>query len=368
MPISQKKYQRATLASIARDLGLATSTVSFCMSGKAAQYGIKAETVQAVRDHADRVGYVVNSAARQLRTQTTPPVGLLFDPRLNAGEMPLKALYQAQEKLKKHGLEVRIVAADVWNGSVQMQQLGCREAIVFSTFTEAPATPDVLEETLIAHKNIAANLKLYAINYSFYPHATPIFPNVVRLGINRYLVNNALCEYLRELDNGKFILQSSWSGSSDSDGTLIVERFPEEHTPYETGRLWAHYYLEMRKKYNIGTIMPGDDRISAGLLSELLNNGVKVPEEVRVISFDNLDFGSCLAVPLTSWGVPMQKHVDMVLDNMLNKSPIPERLVSMPDFTWGASSGFTPVEQLKFMQKIEKICQECNNIKQEMIE
>ena len=367
MPSQAQNYHRATLSSIARDLGLATSTVSFCLSGKASQYGIKAETVQTVRDYAGKVGYVVNSAARQLRTQTTPPVGLLFDPRLNAGEMPLKALYRAQEKLKKHGLEVRIVAADIWNGSVQMQQLGCREAIVFSTFTEAPAKPEVSEETLQARKNIAANLKLYAINYSFHSQETPIFPNVVRLGINRNSVNNALCEYLSELDKGKLILQSSWSGTSiNSDYTLILDNFSIEQTPYETGRQWAHHYLEMRKKYPIGTIMPGDDRISAGLLSELINHGVKVPEEVRVISFDNLDFGSCLAVPLTSWGVPMQKHVDMVLDNMLNKTPIPERLVSTPDFSWGASSGFTQQQQQEFMQKIERICQECNNINKEM--
>ena len=358
---SPPNYQRATLASIARDLGLATSTVSFCLSGKASQYGIKAETVQAVRDHADKVGYVVNSAARQLRTQSTHPIGLLFDPRLNAGEMPLKALYHAQEKLKNHGWEVRIVAADIWNGSVQMQQLGCREAIVFSTFTEAPATPEVLNETLTAHKNIACNLKLYAINYSFHPKEMPIFPNVVRLGINRYSVNKALCEYLHELDKGKLILQSSWSGAClDAAGIMLMEHFLPEYTPYEMGRHWAHHYLAMRKKYNIGSIMTGDDRISAGLLSELINHGVKIPEEVRVISFDNLDFGSCLAVPLTSWGVPMQKHVDMVLDNLLNHTPIPERLVSIPDFNWGASSGFTLTEQQEFMKKIEKICNECN--------
>ena len=350
--------KRATLASMARELGLAASTVSFCLSGKAAQYGIKAETVKLVCDHAAKVGYIVNSAARQLRGQSASPVGILFDPKLSAGEMPMNALNHALTELKKRNIEVRVVAAPTWQGTVQLQQLGCRKAIVFSSFAETTGTQEDQAQSLQQYYSAASNIKLYCVNYSFQQSENPIFPNIIRMGINRGLVNQALNDYLLQQNKGGKIMLSTWSKiKTDPQHHIVVNHNINDSTsPFELGKLWAQQYLEASKKERISAIMTGDDRISAGLLTELLKNNVQVPQDVRLISFDNLGFGEFLPVPLTSWCVPLQKHVQIALDNILDNKPIPEKLVSIPDFSWRSSSGFTPDEQQEFINIISKLC------------
>ena len=350
--------KRATITSIARELGFGTSTVSFCLSGKAAQYGIKAETAQLICAHAAKVGYVVNSAARQLRDQNTAPLGILFDPQMSAGAMPMQALSHALTELNKRNIEVRVVAAPTWEGTVQLQQLGCKEAIVFSAFTETVGSQQDLANSLEQYYSAAENIKLFCINYSFHHQEQPLFPNIIRLGIHRGMVNQALSDYLLKQNNGGMIMISSWSKiDPDKQHHIIMDQqINADNSPYELGRVWAQHYLALRKKHRIIAIMSGDDRISAGLLAELLANQVKVPQDVRVISFDNLDFGGCLPVPLTSWGVPLQTHVQMVLDHILNNQPLPERVLSIPEFSWRCSSGFTPFEQQEFMQIITNLC------------
>lgn len=354
------RNNRITLSDIARNLNLATSTVSFCLSGKAAQYGIKPETEKLVCDHAAQVGYVVNSAARQLRGNCAAPIGLLFDPRISSGVVPAEVLSQSIQRITSSKREVRVVASDLFSGLLQLRELNCREAIIFQTVTEAPGSKKALQKTLNAYLAAASGIRLYCVNYAFHQHETPLFPNMVRLGIYRREINLLLVRYLNEL-TGKQVLLSSWGGVSDNDDPAIsMLNVPANMSPYELGRFWAHEYLQRRKHVPIGAIMPGDDRISAGLISELLAHNVKIPQDVRVISFDNLDFGAYLPVPLTSWGVPMQKHVQMVLDCLLDHAEISSRLISVPEFVWRQSCGFPPEEQQKFEKNANDLCNKLN--------
>ena len=355
-----EKNSRITLSSIAKDLKLATSTVSFCLSGKASQYGIKSETEKLVCDYAAQVGYVANSAARQLRGNCAAPIGLLFDPRINSGAVPSEALSQAIQRITSAKREVRVVASDLFSGLIQLRELNCREAIIFQTVTEAPGSKEALQKTLNAYLTAAAGIKLFCLNYGFHKYETPLLPNIVRLGIHRREINLLLVKYLNEL-TGKPVMLSSWAGvSEDDDLPVSMLNVPSDMRPYELGHFWAQEYLQQRKHLPIGAIMPGDDRVSAGLISELLAHKVKIPQDVRIISFDNLDFGAYLPVPLTSWGVPIKKHIQMVLDCLLDHAEIPERLISVPEFVWRQSCGFTASEQQNFEKNVNKLYNKLN--------
>ena len=359
--VSSTKNQRITLSGIAEKLNLATSTVSFCLSGKAAQYGIKPETENMVREYAAQVGYVANAAARQLRGDCAAPIGLLFDPRISSGEVPSDVLSKAVQTITSHKREVRVVASDFFSGLIQLRELNCREAIIFQTVTEAPGSKADLQKTLNAYLAAASGIRLYCINYAFHRYETPLFPNMVKLGIHRREINLLLIKHLIN-QTGKKVMLSSWGGiTKEDDEHISIMALPEKMLPYELGRCWAQEYLQRRRYEPIGAIMPGDDRVSAGLIYELLKHNVKIPQDVKIISFDNLDFSGYLPIPLTTWGVPMQKHVQMVLNSLLNSAAIPERLISQPEFVWRASCGFSPTEQRNLEQDVNKLCNKLNN-------
>lgn len=348
--------QVATLTSIARDLKIAVSTVSSALSGKAARYGIKPETVRLVTEYAARVGYVPNGAARQLRRRGEAPIGILFDPSVRAGEMVSQALTQAVSAIQKRGREVRVVAAPSCNdGCIQLRELGCREVIVFSKFTESPGSAEDLDHSLRTFQAATAQMTIYTVNYVFHDRETPLFPQIVRLGIHRQQTMRILSECFREFVHPDLLVHALPDGRLLGDGECRLPARPElENVPYQRGRVWAHDLLAMRKSAAVSVLLLGDDRTAAGLIAELTGLGVNIPEEVRIVSFDNLEFSDCLAVPLSSWGVPILKHVTMVLDSILDGKELPRRLVSMPEFRWRKSCGLTPAQQ----REVERRCAE----------
>jgi LacI family transcriptional regulator len=50
----------------------------------------------------------------------------------------------------------------------------------------------------------------------------------------------------------------------------------------------------------------GNDLVALGLLQELTRQGVRVPEDVAIVGYDDIDFAAAAAVPLTSVRQPSQ--------------------------------------------------------------
>ena len=340
---------KVTLTTLAQALRLAPSTVSVCLSGKSAQYGVKPETVRRVCEYAAKAGYVPNSAARQLRGNRMPPVGLLFDQNIHAGEMIFKALNPALTALREGHRETRVVGSENFaDGIIQLRELGCEEIIVFSKIVESPGTPDELQQSLNAFLNASGNVTIYAVNYNFSDREHFLLPRMFRLGIHRQKIYAGLVNLLQRLGGGP-VLQILWDGYDPASHADFLPPHPElQEYPYMLGRAWAADYLKLRRQRRFAAIAIGDDRTAAALMAELIAQGVKIPEEVRIISFDNLDFGECLPVPLTSWGVPLWRHTQLVLHAILDGKEIPARVMSIPDFNWRQSAGIPEVEQRQF--------------------
>ena len=72
------KKSPATLKSISATLGMAPSTVSRVLNGKAKEYRISEPTAKKVKEEADRVGFSPNQIASSLRLQKTNTIGLVI--------------------------------------------------------------------------------------------------------------------------------------------------------------------------------------------------------------------------------------------------------------------------------------------------
>ncbi|MCX7013274.1 MAG: LacI family DNA-binding transcriptional regulator [Candidatus Sumerlaeota bacterium] len=67
-----------TIATVAKEAGVAPTTVSCILNGKAQDLGLAERTVQRVLAIADRLHYLPNETARSLRRQRSATVGVLF--------------------------------------------------------------------------------------------------------------------------------------------------------------------------------------------------------------------------------------------------------------------------------------------------
>jgi len=77
MRISKDKKD-VTVSSIAKDLGLSASTVSFVLTGQAKKHHISTQTANLVKNHAKSVGYVPNFWARGLKKNKSNIISAYF--------------------------------------------------------------------------------------------------------------------------------------------------------------------------------------------------------------------------------------------------------------------------------------------------
>ena len=343
------------LKDIAIELGLSTATVSLCLNPNPGRYQVNAGTVQRVREFAARVGYVPDRNARNLKRGARRCVGLLTNRHWRAGQKCMPAVFCAEQQLTAHGIECRQLSSRTQlEGLAQLRELGCGEVIIFDPVVENAHVgavswqPGELEQRF-------PGLKIYAVDYSVSGEAS-CSGQVSRLGVAVWDFQEKLVEIMQKYYPGECMMQS-WR-CSQLQVRKIRERNPEmifkldSENPFKIGEKCAEQYLEQSKKHRISNIFVGDDRIACGLVNRLLQGGVRIPDEVNVISFDNLDFSQYLAIPLTTWGVPIIRHTQMVVESILNNSDISD-VVSLPVLTPGASAQLTG----EIIQELSQYCE-----------
>lgn len=66
------------------------------------------------------------------------------------------------------------------------------------------------------------------------------------------------------------------------------------------GRLAADAFLALSKRKRPDAVFAANDLVALGVLQSLTLAGVKVPDDIAIIGYDDIDFASSAAIPLTS--------------------------------------------------------------------
>ena len=82
----------------------------------------------------------------------------------------------------------------------------------------------------------------------------------------------------------------------------------------------------MKNKVEFDALMTGSDLIAIGIVFQLLESGIRIPEDVEVIGFDNIELASVINPPLSTISKPhydMAWHVADQLLNVIEGKPVP---------------------------------------------
>ena len=353
----QKMQGKIRLKDIAAALNISTATVSLCLNERQSRYQVNADTVAKVRAFAAKVGYVPDRNARNLKRGIRRCVGLLTNRHWRAGQKCLPAVFAAEQQLSSCGIECRQLSArNHLEGLSQLRELGCSEVIVFEPVIEDPAVgsvswqPDDLVQRF-------PGLKIYSVDYSVNNQLPPPDKSglIKRFGVKVWDFQQQLVQIMQKYYPGEIMLHS-WR-CSQLLARELRQRNPElifevdAENPFKIGIAGAQKYLRLRNKYNIRNVFWGDDRMACGFINELLKYGVSVPGEVNVISFDNLEFAQYLTIPLTTWGVPILRHTQAVVDSIINQSELSDT-ISLPVLSPGGSAALTPA----MLDELQKYC------------
>lgn len=283
-----------TIVSVAKDLGLAPSTVSKAINNTGS---ISEETRNRVLEYVNEIGFVPNSSARILKSRRSYLIGLIYrDISLEGLEHPFFAgiLQSFNTTVQEKGYETAFAATKIGNRSLSYLEW-CRnkqvdgvlivtgninnEMIKELVKSEIPCvSTDILMDkltTVISNNNqgieTVMNFALNSYKNVYYisgPHTS-------------YSFNERLLKYIdiMEKNNKEAVYEVS--------GGFNIEHGEEAG-------------LRILKRGIPDCIVCGSDILAIGVIKALEEKNIKVPEDVSIIGFDDINIAGIYSPSLTT--------------------------------------------------------------------
>lgn len=302
--------KRVTLADVAAAAGVSTSTASLVMTGRGSELRISASVQERVRTTADRLGYRPNAVSVGLRTGTSRTLGFISDSVATsqvAGNMILGAI----EAAKEHGYMLFISETEASSAAERdlihaMSDRQIDGLILATMFTRRHSVP-----------RAAVNVPVVLLNSVQPSPATvdSVLPDEVEAG-------RAAAQMLLDHGHRKIHLLGAGPRLSDVPKDSIAGRerlqgihaalravgvTPASHTALADwtpplGRAATQALLE--RDPSPGAVICFNDRIAFAAYQVLSEAGLRIPDDVSVVSFDDSDIAGWMRPGLTTFALP----------------------------------------------------------------
>lgn len=329
-----------TLADVARRSNVSTATVSRCLNSPEQ---VVERTREKVMKAISELGYAPNFGARALAARQTNTIGAVIPTMDNA--VFARGIQAFQEELGQHG-KTLLVASSGYKAELEEEQVRTlvargADALLLIGYDRRPALYDFLRK-----RSVPA---LVAWSYSEeHSHPAIGFDNTDAMaGLARIVLSrghrNIACISAPTASNDRArgrvngIRQAMNEAGLDANQLIVTE------TPYgiENGQSAFHKTLESNP--DVSVVMCGNDVLAIGALRAAKASGLRVPQDISITGFDNLDIAMLADPELTTVHVPdreMGRKAAHLLINILAQDDTPQRVKLTTDIKLRASLGF----------------------------
>jgi LacI family transcriptional regulator len=294
---------RPTMVDVGRVAGVSPTTVSFVVNGRA-DGGISPETQRRVLDAIELLGYRPNLAAQGLRTRRTRTIGFVSD-EVAVSPPAGRTISGTHDVAKTHGTVLLTVNTthdprarrrafddllDRQVDAIVFAVVGTKRVSLPRTLTEVPT---VLVNCFVAHDELPCILPDEAAG------GRKAAEVVLREGHTRlaFLIG----------------VPGAWATAQRLKGCRAAMRragvvFDERFVRAGNFKADSGYELTnqlLRERDRPTAILCGNDRMALGAYLALKEQGVRVPEDVSVVGYDDQeDLAPEIQPPLTTVGIP----------------------------------------------------------------
>lgn len=296
-----------TLKRIADELGVSVTTVSRSLRGQARQYRISRKTEQSVCELARTLGFTPNHLARSLRLKKTATIGLVIpdvsnpffagivrEITLGAGERGYSVIVcDSQDDESREFESLELLRARGVEG-VLLCPVG-RSAEHLAAF-ERSGLPVVLADRYFPGLQIP-----YVVSDNV-GGARQATEHLIENGHRRIVCLQGLRGTSPNEDRLRGYREALHDRQIPMDETLIVGDSFGEQNGYVTTKLL------LRASRRFTAVFALSNLISLGAIRALAEEGLRVPDDVSLISFDDQPYSAYLAAPMT---VVSQRSAEM---------------------------------------------------------
>ncbi len=134
--------------------------------------------------------------------------------------------------------------------------------------------------------------------------------------------------------------RQAWRESGLPEDDLVI--LSGDALSVAEGRFAGEQLAGMPKRRRPTAAFCANDLVALGLLQQAIGTGWRVPDDLAIVGYDDIEFAAAAAVPLSSVRQPRQelgrKSADLVLDEASNPRPLHQRVTFTPTLVARAST------------------------------
>ena len=315
--------ENLTMSQMAKELKLSRRVVSAVVNDNLGAIRVSDETRKRIKEHLRDRGYVQSKSALQLRNQDrVDTINLLYCGKFIDVDHLFSALGLMVADIKKTQGLVNICGVDVDNVQQSIEEYvaqGVRRLIW--VHVNIPEEEIGNAEKLFPLLRRMEQVVIY--NYDFVDeHLTEkyLHEGIHLVGFDREGAYRKVAEIFAAQGHKSIALSDVWSGSGQyMPGNLALERVFNDYDmdvigihPLEYANDLEKYdmmfkqLVAVHKRKNVSCVFIRNQRASAIIVDKLIAAGIRVPEDLAVISFGDNYYTPCLKVPMTTFAQPVE--------------------------------------------------------------
>lgn len=316
------KKLAVTLKDIAIKTNCSVSTVSRVLNNKGKEFRISEDTERLIIETANKLNYRPNELARGLRLKRSHTLGLVVPDISNPFFAYVTHIIQRHAYAAGYSLVVCNTDEDI-NMEVEQIELLRRKGVDGYIILPVGTRYDHIEELLNHNKpfilldRIFDQIKTNAVVVDNYKGAYQAVKHLIDNGHTRIAIIQGLPNTSTNNARLNGYMDALKSNSIEIDETLIVGNdFRQENGYIETKIL-------LKLENPPTAIFTTSDLITLGTIQAISEEGKKIPQDVSLVAFDDIDYAPYLMTPLTSVRQPRdmmgQVAVKLLIDDIKSK-------------------------------------------------
>ncbi len=295
--------KRSTLEDVARLAGVSLGSASRALS---IPDQVKPATLAKVRHAVSQLGYVRNGAAQALASRRTKMVATIY-PTLSNPIFSV-AIHALQQTLWRFGYQL-LVASHEYEPEREIELLrtvverGVDALVLVGTDHPSEVFELARQYDLpyVMTWSIDGSHYPHCIGFSYYDAAFDLASLVVKMGHRRI----ALCNGFESANERARSRAAGTRAALKAAGlSLDASLVTEQPFNFEGGREAVRIFLAQETPPTV--LICGTDLQAIGAIDECRRRGIRVPEDLSITGFDDIEHAAIVVPPLTTVKVPTE--------------------------------------------------------------
>lgn len=290
---------KVTLKQISADLGFSISTISRVLNGKASKYRISKKTENIILNTARELNFTPNQLARGLRLQKTQTIGFVIPDISNPFFSSIARSVEIEARKKNYSI---VLCDSQDNTFIEKDTINVLMSRKVDGFIICPIGEDSKHIVQIIENDIPLVImdrQLPELNCSSvitdnYNGALEAVEYLIELGHKNIACIQGLINSTVNRERVKGYQDALKRQNIPFDSSLILgDSFGKQN-----GYLGAKLLLNKSNKPT--AIFCLSNLISMGAMEAIIEEGLKIPEDISLLSFDDHPYSEFLSTPMTT--------------------------------------------------------------------